>query len=351
MSLIITTKDITTIECDAIVNPVVSLCLVYGNPCEKIHKVAGRKLLRECKRQYRKSKLDFNISEVLATDAFNLPCKNVIHLIKPIVYIDSVEVRNLFLRACYKNIFKLAKENHYSSIAIPLVAEDNKEYSRYEISKIAIDEIKSFLAHNEAFVYLVVEDKNSIKISESWRDELNGYVQEVLFNDSSYWDKWEENVDKGVYLEEEIDEFDRKLSMRDKQQVFACSIMPVFRESIVDMIKKMDDSFAVTLLKLIDEKHMRDVDCYKKANVSRQTWYKIMNDKEYKPSKTTIIAFAIALKLRLDETNALLATAGFTLSRSNKFDIIISYCIESQEYDIYNINEMLFEFDLPLLGV
>ena len=126
------------------------------------------------------------------------------------------------------------------------------------------------------------------------------------------------------------------------------------KEEIVDLLallKNLDDNFAVTLLKLIDVKGMDDVECYKKANVSKQTWYKIMNEKDYKPSRNTVISFAVALGLNLEETNALLATVGFTLSRSSKADVIVSYFLENGIYDILKINDALFEFDQPLLSV
>ena len=123
------------------------------------------------------------------------------------------------------------------------------------------------------------------------------------------------------------------------------------REDLLELLKNLDDNFAVTLLKLIDAKGISEVECYKKACVSKQTWYKIMNEKGYKPSRNTAIAFAIALELSLDETNALLSTVGFTWSRSSKADIIIEFFIGSGIYDIMQINDALFEFDQPLLSV
>ena len=126
---------------------------------------------------------------------------------------------------------------------------------------------------------------------------------------------------------------------------------PSLGPSLVEMLAQMDDSFAVTLLKLIDAKGLTDVECYKKANVSKQTWYKIMNEANYKPSKNTVLSFAIALELSLEETDDLLATVGFTLSNSSKFDVIIEYFLINQVYDIFTINEMLFQFDQPCLGV
>ena len=120
--------------------------------------------------------------------------------------------------------------------------------------------------------------------------------------------------------------------------------------SLSGFIRDMDDTFAVRLLKLIDRRNMTEVECYKAANVSRQTWYKIMNDGEYRPSKTTVISFAIALKLDYEETQALLATAGYTLSRSILFDKIIVYCIENKIYDVFEINAMLYSYDQECLG-
>lgn len=122
-------------------------------------------------------------------------------------------------------------------------------------------------------------------------------------------------------------------------------------DDIHNILAQADDSFAETLFKLIDARGMTDLDCYKKANVSRQTWHKIISDESYRPSKATVIAFAIALRLDLDETKHLLETVGFALSKSLKFDLIIEYFISRGEYDIYKINNALFEFDQALLGV
>ena len=111
-----------------------------------------------------------------------------------------------------------------------------------------------------------------------------------------------------------------------------------------------DESFSECLIRMIDEKGLLDPDVYKKANIDRKHFNHIKNTKEYRPRKETVVALAIGMKLDLKETNILLERAGFVLSRSSKFDLIIRYCIEHGIYDIYQINEILFTEDQKTLG-
>ena len=121
-------------------------------------------------------------------------------------------------------------------------------------------------------------------------------------------------------------------------------------DSLDEALRSMDKGFAETLFDYIDAKGMTDVDCYKRANIDRKTFSKIKCSKTYKPSKVTVLSFAIALRLTLDETNHLLNTVGMSLSRSSKFDVIVEYFIKNGKYNIYEINETLFTFDQMLLG-
>lgn len=112
----------------------------------------------------------------------------------------------------------------------------------------------------------------------------------------------------------------------------------------------LDAGFSETLLQLIDRTGKKDSVIYKKANVDRKLFSKIRNNMDYKPSKTTALAFAFALELDVDETKDFIGRAGFALSHSSKFDVIVEYFLVNRNYDVFELNEVLFAFDQPLIG-
>ena len=330
-------QDITKLECDAIVNAANNTLLGGGGVDGAIHKAAGGKLLEECK-----TLGGCDTGDAKITKAYNLPCKHVIHTIGPI-WRGGEKGEKKLLESCYKKSLALAKENGCESVAFPLISSGVYGYPKDKALSVAVETISEFLFDNEMTVYIVVFDKASYQISEELFDDIQEYI------DDNYVDEKEErrlyNRPRRIFSREcdfEVGRvcFEEKLESPKKLDV-----------SLIDMLANIDDNFAVTLLKLIDLKGITDVECYKKANVSKQTWYKIMNEKDYKPSKNTVISFAIALELSLEETKHLLSTVGFTLSKSNKFDIIIEYFLLNEEYNIFTINETLFKFDQACLGV
>lgn len=126
------------------------------------------------------------------------------------------------------------------------------------------------------------------------------------------------------------------------------SEMTVSNRKIDDLMSQMDETFSQRLIRMIKERRMSESEAYKKAFVDRRHFAKIKKDEYYAPSKKTVLAFAIALELSLDETKDLLRSAGYALSRSSKFDIIIVYFLENRSYNMFDINEVLYEYDQPI---
>ena len=334
MPIKIIRQDITKIKCDAIVDPTDVRCSHGGGADADIHETAGVELYHACAEQG-----FLEVGKAIITPGFALPCKYVIHTVGPRWH-GGENGEEEILRNCYRESLKLAMANKCKSLAIPLIASGVFGFPKDKVLKIAVDEISNFLLENELLVYIVVFDKASYQISEELFDDVAEYIDDNYVNESGNHYLYNRRIRRSY---SGID-FDVCRSYSEEKALAPQGV------SLEDMLSKMDDNFAVTLLKLVDVKGITDVECYKKANVSKQTWYKIMNEKNYKPSKNTVIAFAIALKLTLEETNHLLATVGFALSKSNKFDIIIEYFLINGEYNIFTINETLFKFDQVCLG-
>lgn len=230
---------------------------------------------------------------------------------------------------------KLALKYNIKSISFPLLSTGMYEYPKDKALRVAISAISEFLLKNDMDIYLVVYGRDTLLLSEKLFARIEKYI------DDNY-------VGKRKPKERKLQAYE----LQDQYEVV--EELQVYRQekrSLEELINKREESFSQMLLRLIDQKDMTDVETYKRANVDRRLFSKIRNDKDYKPSKITAIAFAIALKLNLDETRDLLQKAGYALSRSNKFDLIIEFFIEEANYDIYEINEALFTFEENLLGI
>lgn len=327
MPLHIIRQDITKLECDAIVNAANNTLLGGGGVDGAIHKAAGSQLLEECK-----TLSGCETGDAKITKGYNLPCKYVIHTVGPIWY-GGRNGEKVLLESCYKKSLALAKENGCESVAFPLISSGVYGYPKDKALSVAVETISEFLFDNEMTVYIVVFDKMSYQISEKLFDNVQEYIDDNYVAEKS---------DRILY---------RRAPFKSHERVCGCVSEDVLEDCCLLSNFSTEDGFVITLLKLIDKKGMNDVECYKKANVSKQTWYKIMNNKNYNPSKNTVISFAIALELSLEETKHLLATVGFTLSKSIKFDVIIEYFLVNKIYNIFTINETLFKFDQVCLGV
>lgn len=324
MPLQIVRNDITKMKCDAIVNAANSTLLGGGGVDGAIHKAAGKGLLFEC------MKLGgCKTGEAKITGGYNLPCKYIIHTVGP-VWKGGHSSEEKLLRSCYRESLLLAKKNDCESVAFPLISAGVYGYPKDKALQVAVDEISSFLFENDMTVYIVVFDQKSFNISQKLVSDIREYIDERY-------------VEKHAAMES------KRLTMTPPMAVSDTASKESL-DSLDNALKQIDESFSQMLLRKIDEKGMTDSECYKKANVDRKLFSKIRSDIHYKTSKNTAIAFAIALELDLDETKELLMKAGFALSHSNKFDIIIEYFIVNGNYNIFEINEVLFAFDQALLG-
>lgn len=341
MPLHIIRQDITKIKCDAIVNTTNRDMVGYSGVDYAIHTAAGPLLDEECQKIY---PLGLGCAKV--TKAYNLPSKYVIHTSGPI-WQGGYMGESIILKSCYLESLKLATKCGCTSVAFPLISSGTYGYPKDQVLKFAIEVISEYLYENEMTVYLCVYDKTSYEFSKELFNDIKDYINEDIEEDEELTN--EELVD--AYFAKKT----RGCSLAEEpiSERLECSSIynPNGRlKSLSSYLKDMDKSFMETLFDYIDAKNMTDVECYKKANVDRKTFNKLKNNPKQKPSKQTAIAFAIALKLNFDETQHLLSTAGLTLSRSNVFDKIIRYFIKSGNYNIYEINEALFEFDQVLLG-
>lgn len=327
-------QDITKIECDAIVNSANETLLGGGGIDGAIHAAAGKGLLEECKKLG-----GCKTGEAKITGGYDLPSKYVIHTVGP-VWHGGIFGEKSKLESCYSKSLELAKANGCETVAFPLISAGAYGYPKDKALRVAIDSISSFLMENDMLVYLVVFDSTVFKLSSKLFNDVKEYI------DNNY-------VDENLILRNCA----RRIQVHRDYACDACEAVPMmsaqvaYSASMPSFNFELDESFSQMLLRKIDEKGMTDAQCYKKANIDRKLFSKIRNDVNYKPKKSTAIAFAIALELSLGETEDMLRKAGFALSHSNKFDVIIEYFIKNGNYNIFEINETLFAFDQTLLGV
>jgi len=337
MPLEIIRNDITKVHADAIVNAANSSLLGGGGVDGAIHRAAGPELLEECR-----TLGGCKTGQAKITKGYRLPAKYVIHTVGPVWRGGNANEEKL-LADCYKNSLALAKEHNLESIAFPLISSGAYGYPKDKAFKTAISVIGEFLLSNEMTVYIVVYDKAAFMLSEKLFSSITQYIDDNYIEEHPFnrRDIYEEAYQiRDIYSEATGHIFAEEPALVKKH-----------KRSLDDVVKNMDETFSQMLFRLIDEKGMTDAETYKKANIDRKLFSKIRNDINYKPGKPTAIAFAIALKLNLDETKDLLLKSGYALSNSSKFDIIIQYFIEEGNYNIFEINEALFAFDQSMLGV
>lgn len=323
-------NDITEMKVDAIVNAANTSLQMGGGVCGAIFRAAGESILQAACNKLGPIKT----GEAVITGGFELPAKHIIHTAGP-VYRDGNHGEAELLRTCYINSLALAQETGCESIAFPLISSGIYGYPKDEALAIATSSIASFILKNDMTVYLVVFDKAAVTVSEKLLGEINSYIDEHYVDEHTDKNRHRQLLDV------------ERLQLEEATESFALHSSSAGLE---DLIGNLDEPFSQTLLRLIDVKGKTDVEVYKRANIDRKLFSKIRSNKTYMPSKKTAVALAVALELDLDETKDLLKRAGFALSHSQRFDVIIEYFITSENYDIFEINKVLFHYDQPLLG-
>ena len=332
MPLQIIRNDITKMDVDVIVNAANSALKMGGGVCGAIFKAAGAKELQaECD-----SIGGCETGNAVITRGYKLTAKHIIHTVGPIWNGGNNDEEKL-LRSCYMKSLNLAKEFKLESIAFPLISSGIYGYPKGEAFKVAVTAIQDFLLENEMMVYLIVFDKAAVEISEKLYTSIEKYIDDKYVDENA-------EIRENRFLNEEI-QFNYSVSESKMSKALKGN------KSLEDIVFQLEETFSEMLLRLIDEKEMTDVETYKKANIDRKLFSKIRTDKYYKPRKATALALCIALELNVDQTKDLLGRAGYALSHSSRFDIIVEYFIAQGVYNIFVINEALFAFEENLLGV
>ena len=402
MPFIVVRNDLVSMRADAIVNTANPEPVIGGGTDRAVYEAAGPERLLAA----RKKIGQIGRGEAAITPAFRLHARYIIHTVGP-KWQGGRQGEEYLLRACYRNSLKLAREYGCRSIAFPLISTGVYGFPKPLALSIVNDEVRSFLddPEEDMAVYLVVFDEESAALSADLYDDLAAYIDDhyaarkaekeyarrdhpgvwegehrrrPLFSRETHHEKLEKEKEAEIreYLAEDewpgVDpEIEEWISQQSSSESFSYGNMSGYgldgaaapppppaspkplvhkkKRTLDEVLEQTDETFQQMLLRLIQEKGMTNAQAYKKANQDKKLFSKIKGNVDYQPKKTTAVAFAIALELNLDQTKDLLGRAGYALSNSNKFDIAIMFFIENQIYDIFKVEEGLFDHNLPLL--
>lgn len=348
-------NDIVNMQVDAVVNTANPKPVIGSGVDTAIHKKAGQELLLARKKI---GCIDFG--DAVITSGYGLDAKYVIHTVGP-VWKDGNHQEAEILASCYRKSLTLAKTHGCESIAFPLIATGNYGFPKALALQIAVQEISAFLLEHEMQIYLVVFGKDAFELSEKLFKSVSSYIDEHYIQSKTIDEYGIDNV-YGTLSNTRRIRGTQQQNLRVREDVYAPQVlesclelsepMPLSVENADwgALLSNLDAGFSETLLMLIDRTGKKDSEIYKKANIDRKLFSKIRNTPDYKPSKSTALAFAFALELDIDETKDFISRAGFALSHSSKFDVIVEYFLVNKNYNVIELNEVLFAFDQPLIG-
>ena len=355
MPFTVVRNDITKMAVDAIVNAANVELAMGGGVCGAIFNMAGAGELQAACDRFAPIKT----GDAVVTPGFKLPAKYIIHAAGP-VYFDGKSGEEEQLRSAYTNSLKLAVENRCASIAFPLISSGIYGYPKVEAFRVASDAIRAFIQENDIDVKLVLFDKASFVVGSGLLGEVKIFIDQHYVEEHHAPRRELLDIERRSLRKRQAAHVDMlRAAPLEPQQAAPFDVQSLSEtaggvyqpsETLDELVGKLDEPFSETLLRLIDQSGMSDAEVYKRANIDRRLFSKIRSNRQYAPSKLTVLAFAIALELSLEQTGDLLNRAGFALSRSRKFDVIIEFFITRKKYDVFEINEVLFSYDQALLG-
>jgi len=346
MPIQIIRNDITKMAVDAIVNTSNSDLEPGGGVNGAIHKAAGPQLAGECRLLG-----GCKTGEAKLTHGYDLPAKYVIHTVGP-VWHGGLFGEKAALMSCYRNALELARDKGCETIAFPLISAGTFGYPKKKALKTAMDVIGDFLLDNDMTVYLIVFNKECLNVSKSLFADVKEYIDEhyVEACEQDPYLSRARKIERKSAIPFTFPQEYQPSKVSESRAGYLAIEDVALDGSLDDWLNQIDESFSEMMVRKIKEKGMTNADCYKKANIDKKLFSKIKGNPQYKPKKANALAIAVALELTLDETKELLMKAGLALSHSDKFDLIVEYFILHGRYDIFEINEMLFHHDQPLLG-
>ena len=340
MPFLMIRNDITKVAADAIVNPANRNLLQGSGTSRAIYQAAGeQELTAACEA------IGYcDLGRAVCTPAFGLSAKYIFHAVCP-AWKGGGFGEAEQLAGAYHSALELAAEYHCESVAFPLLSSGNYGYPKEQAFRIAVDTITQYVMEHDLTVYLVLYDRHSLAVSRKLFASVEEYIDDhyVAQNDESY----ESGRRRREYEE-------RQRLMEEAAPILRAPIRPlqtpVAARSLENLMDNLGESFTTRLLRLIDERGLKDSTVYKQSNISRQHFSKIQCNRDYNPKKKTVLAFAVGLHLSEDETIDLLKSAGYAFSDGSKRDWIVRYCLEQKIYNINQVNTLLFKYDQEQLG-
>lgn len=328
--------DITRMQVDAIVNTANPRPIIGQGVDSAIHKQAGPELLAA-----RQKIGSIAVGDAAVTPAFDLTARFVIHTAGPL-WEGGNRGEEALLRQCYDRCLALALAHGCRSVAFPLISAGTYGFPKDKALQIAISAFSAFLMNQEMQIYLVVFDRAAYKLSDNLFRDVASYI------DENYVQQRQQALFAADRLQNRREADLRAMPMA--RAMAAPTAAPMSGGSLDDFLKKKDAGFVETMLDLIRKKGLKNSAVYKKANLSKQHFSKLVNNPQAAVTKPVAVALALALELDLAQTRDLIGRAGYTLSNSSIFDLIIRYHIEHEIFNVVQINVALYEFDQPLLG-